>query len=113
MDLGTKVEESSLPSAPAQVADGPKVNYPGFSLNDDKVREFLEEHPVTMGDTITFTGKAKVTGMSDQRYGTSLQFDLLSMDGVKKAGDEEEEEGEEESPFHNPAIGKMLRRKRE
>lgn len=111
MDLGTKVEEGSNAIAAApQSSDGPKVNYPGFSLNDDKVHEFLEEHPVTMGDTITFTGKAKVTGMSDQRYGQSLQFDLLSMDGVKKSGDDEDEE---ESPFDNPAIGRMLRRKRE
>lgn len=111
MDLGTKRENSEPSIAPGQDESG--VSYPGFSLNDSKVKEFLEENPVTMGDVITFTGRAKVTGMSDQRYGTSLQFDLLSMEDCKKETDEQEEEEQGGSVFANPAMRHMTRKKHE
>ena len=106
MDLGSKRDNEPTVAAPQ---DAPEVCYPGFSLNEkEKIKEFLEEHPVTMGDVITFKGTAKVTGMSDQRYGTSLSFDLLRMDHCEVKGDEEEEEEHKGSVFHNPAMRHMM-----
>ena len=84
MDLGYKHPE---PTAISQAPDeAPKVHYPGFSIRDHKMNEFLADHPCTVGDTCEGRVKLKVTGHNQGDYDKSLSFDILEFEPEKKSG---------------------------
>jgi len=115
MDLGTKVKETDAVSVPEPPSG---TRYPGFTLSDDVVDQLTDECPCEVGDTLTATVKLKVTGMTDQEYGKSLSFDVLSMevDGEPEKAESDEADGaedeESEKPSgkkpRNPAVAKLV-----
>jgi hypothetical protein len=94
------------------------MSYPSLTVSDGKVDELMGECPCEMGDVLTGKVKLKVTSMSDQRYGKSLSFDVLSLDLDQKAEQEEEakeapeEAADEEKPAkstkRNPAMDALM-----
>lgn len=96
-DLGTLPKDDSSLTPPA----GPepkKPSYPSFSLNDDKVDAVKGDETCAVGDEYTATVKLRVSSVSDDNYGKSLRFDVISLDGFTpaegSADDEADEAGE-------------------
>ena len=93
MKLGQKPETGSELKATAQV-EAPKEYFPGFSLNDKLVDEFLNEHDAKIGEEFTATVRLKTTRLSMESYGKSIGFDMLELNDIseKKFEDKSGEE---------------------
>ena len=74
MKLGMKMKEG--PAA--------KEHFPSFSINDEKVDEFLKQHKAKLGDEITATVCLKVTHLSSDEYGKRVGFDMTEMYDIKE-----------------------------
>jgi hypothetical protein len=113
MDCGIKMQDGPLMTSTS--GGGHDVAHPSFSLQDDLVDQFQQEHEVEVGDEITATVKLKVTGMSDEQHGKRLGFDVLSLDvegdpenPEEEAGEAAEEPDEKPKGSRNPAIAKLM-----
>lgn len=116
MDLGTKRDESKESLPVRSSPDMPDTLYPSFSLDGDKAKEFAEESKADLNSTITGRVKLKLTGLRNDRYGSSLSFDILSIDDMTISGDdgdgESDAEKATEGEYDNPAIARLMRHKK-
>ena len=95
MDLGTKRESTENMPSPV-TPDMPKISYPSFNLNDKVAESFHKECPdCKLGEELTATVKLKVTSYRADNYGKSVGFDVLSLDDMNKASEDEADAGEE------------------
>lgn len=76
MKLGMKPTEPTLkePSEPKQ------ESYPSLCLSDETASAFQKKHSLKMGQTVTATVKMKVCGMSEDKHGNSLRFDVMDLE---------------------------------
>lgn len=111
MDLGTEPKDNMPPMAGAQ-SEAPKTVYPSFSVRDAKVEELCKECEVGKDDEGTATIRWRVSGHRDDEYGKSIDFQVLELNDIAKAGGEkgEEEESEDEKKSSpNPAVRKLMK----
>ena len=95
MDLGIEQTDTGLPAATVvERSSAPRIRYPSLSLDDTKAKEFLAATPSELGDTITATVKLKISGLREDQYGSSVTFDVLSLDTGKA-----DKPGSEATPF--------------
>ena len=104
MDLGTKNKSLGEPVS----SESPKVTYPGFSLRDENVEKVKGDHDCKVGDEYSATVKLKVTGLRDDQYGKSIDFDVVDMDEFSPtaaSGESDEGSSNEESDSETKAFG--------
>ena len=92
-DLGITNDEMYPSPVETKDEDGKKKkSYPSFTLRNAQVKTVSEDCDV--GDIVTATVKMKVTSRSE-KYGSSLDFDILSMSDLNEPDDSSEEETNE------------------
>jgi hypothetical protein len=103
MDLSTQEPDSISPPVSAGSRE---KSYPGFTVSDAPAKELLEQ--VELETEITATVKLKVTRLSQDRYGTSVGFDVLDIDNIKPAkGKSKSDEGDTAAlGYKRPDSGK-------
>lgn len=82
-DLGQTEKESAM----ALPSDASKeTRYPSLTLRDDNVDKVKGGHDCTVGDEYISTNvRLRVKGISDDEYGSRLEFDVLQMDELTPA----------------------------
>ena len=92
MELGKKHESLGSMATPEKSNEKePKVTYPGFSLRDEHAAKFLDETEAKVGEEFAATVRICVTGLTDDSFGKSVQFDVIELDDIAP----EHEEGRE------------------
>ena len=89
MDFGTQNKPMGEPVG-LDSGDGgeAKVDYPGFYLRDAVADDFRAQFPdVKVGDTVSMTISAKVSGITQDKYSNSVQLDVMSGDNITTQGD--------------------------
>jgi len=119
MDLGVKREKNEAMPVTSPDVEMPDIIYPSFSLDGDKAKEFADQFPADLNDSMTVKAKIKLTGLRNDKYGSSLNFDILSIDGAKVTSEESGEEGDDtdseraaDGDYTNPAISRLMSRKK-
>lgn len=105
-DLGIVESESPMDISKAESKE---PRYPDLTLRDEQVERVKGDHQCTPGDEYTATVRLRVSGVKDDEYGSSLSFQVLSMDEFTPAegGAEYDEEVEEDEPEEKTAKGKQ------
>lgn len=84
MNLGQKGKDLS---GPVSISDSKnKVSYPSFTLRDDVAKDFLASYDCKIGDELTATIKLKVSGLRQDQFGSSVEFEALDLDNITKKG---------------------------
>lgn len=81
MNLGTKPQTEIMPTAASP--SKPKIRYPSFNLDDEKMEEFMDAHPKEFNDTSEAKVKVRVGGLRRDEYGKSIRFEVLEMEPTK------------------------------
>jgi hypothetical protein len=97
MNLGTKMKSTGSELVASTVEKEPKITYPSFTLNDEIAKAFLKECDCELGDEVTCTAKLKITRRSEDEFGSSIGFDVLSLDDISET-EETSESGDEQEP---------------
>lgn len=109
VDLAQTDKESAMtvPGKPKQ------PRYPDLTLRDANVEKVKGEHECTLGDEYVATVRLRVKGISDDEFGSRLEFDVLSIDEFTPADgatqdDSDEEEAADEEPAKNGKAPKAM-----
>lgn len=81
-DLG-QTEKKSPMTLPSDAPKGPE--YPDLTLRDDNIKAVKGDQQCELGEEYTATVRLRVKGLSDNEYGSRLEFDVLSMDDFAPA----------------------------
>jgi hypothetical protein len=100
MDLGQKSDSLAMPVSSSLEK---KIHYPSFHLRGDKFKEFYKENDCELGETYTFTGKFKVTSLSED----SGSYELVDISDVQEHEDDDDaaEEAEEKALGYKRPAG--------
>src|SRR6266550_814201 len=94
MDLGTKPEPigNAEPSAP----ETPKIQYPSFTLRDEKVDELKTEtgHDCAVDDFYTAEVRLRVSAVSNDDMGQRIEFEVQELNDLEPEGAADDEGGE-------------------
>ena len=101
MDLGVKRKEGGdVPVA----SDAPKVSYPSFTVRDDIAKQLMESLSCKLGDEVKGEVTLRCTGQRQDQYGSSLDFDVISLD-TEGEGDDSGDEETKVLGYKRPAPG--------
>jgi hypothetical protein len=95
-NLGYKSESMNVPSKP-----GKKMSYPHLCIRDKSLEAAFGKEMPQVGEEIEATVKLRVTGIRNDEYGKSVDFDVVSGEfGEPEEGEdmEESENMEEDGP---------------
>lgn len=107
-DLGYTEKSSEI--APATTAPAKEQRYPDLTIRDENVAKVKDGQECELGEEYTVTVRLRVKGMSEDEYGSRLEFDVLSIDDFEPAdGGGDEDDGEEEAPKDGKATPKAMR----
>lgn len=94
-DLGITEKESAM-TVPFGESKEPR--YPGLTLRDDQVKRVKGSHECNVGDEYDAYVKLRVKGISDDEFGSRLEFDVLNMDEFTPTGEASTDVAEDEAP---------------
>lgn len=81
-DLGI-IEKESAMTVPPDASSEP--HYPSLSLKDENIKAVKGDKQCELGEEYTATVRLRVKALSDDTYGSRLEFDVLSMDDFAPA----------------------------
>jgi hypothetical protein len=95
-DLGTKYDHGAM-SAP--IKESKKMDYPKLCIRDKSLEAAFGKDLPDVGEEIEATVKLVVTGIRNDQYGKSVDFDVVSGDFSEPAEDEGVKDAGEEMPM--------------
>jgi hypothetical protein len=110
MDLGYK-DTLGIPSSPSGAGekDKPKITYPELTIRNQPAKDQLADYECEPGEEYTATVRLRAVSVTkndgNSLYdGTSVRYDVLSMDDFKHA-EGKEEEPDDEDKAEEKALG--------
>lgn len=105
-DLGYTEKSSEIESATTAAAK--EQRYPDLTIRDENVAKVKDGQECELGEEYIAVVRLRVKGMSEDEYGSRLEFDVLSIDDFEptEGGDDEETDdsmtGDSESKKKTP-----------
>lgn len=105
-DLGYTEKSSDIDPSTAATKE---QRFPDLTIRDENVAKVRDGQECELGEEYTATVRLRVKGMSEDEYGSRLEFDVLSIDDFEPADGGDDDVEEEAPPKNGKKTPKALR----